>query len=790
MKKLLPPPLFISLSIVVLFLFGLSVCTEQVKWTETESGTIHLVTNEGGATLGYASGSGVAIVTSKGFAFKDLNKNGMLDKYEDWRLSVHQRASDLASKMSVEQIAGLMLYSSHQAIPAGGRGPFGDTYDGKSFRESGAKASDLSDGQIKFLTEDKLRHVLLTRVESAEVAAQWNNNAQALVEGLGLGIPANNSSDPRHRTRADSEYNAGAGGDISMWPGSLGLAATFDAELVKQFGDVASKEYRALGIATALSPQIDLSTDPRWMRFNGTFGEDPQLAAALARAYVDGFQSSTGVSEIFGGWGYQSVNAMVKHWPGGGTGEGGRDAHYGYGKYAVYPGNKFEEHLIPFINGAFDLQGGTAMASAVMPYYTISYGQDPNGDNVGNAFSKYLITDLLRNTYGYKGVVCTDWNITSDATAINVFMTGKSWGVEDLSVAERHYRVLMAGVDQFGGNNDAGPVIEAYQMGVEEHGEKFMRQRFEASAIRLLSNIFQVGLFENPYLNIEKSREIVGNPEFMKAGYDAQLKSVVMLKNKGDVLPMDKNLTVYIPKRVVPARRTFRGTMTEERLVDPVSLDIVKKYFKITEKPEEADFAIVCIESPDSGGGYIIEDAKSGEGNGYYPISLQYEPYTAALAREESMAGGDPLEVLDNRSYKGKSIKTANHKDLSVIHATRKSMGDKPVIVSINMSNPTVVAEFEKAVDGILVNFGVQDQALMDIISGAVEPSGLLPLQMPVNMATVESQHEDVPHDMEPHIDSEGNSYDFGYGLNWSGKISDARTAKYGNAVSLGTVKK
>lgn len=774
-----PLPILISISIIILSLLGLSFCSEYKKWTEIESGTIRLVTNEGGPTLGYSTSSRVAILTSKGFAFKDLNKNGKLDRYEDWRLPVNLRASDLASKMSIEQIAGLMLYSRHQAIPAGGRGPFGDTYGGKSLRESGNKPSDLSDGQLKFLTEDNLRHVLITRVQNPVIAAQWNNNAQALVEGLGFGIPANNSSDPRHGTRADSEYNAGAGGDISMWPGSLGLAATFDDELVKEFGSIASTEYRALGIATALSPQIDLATDPRWMRFSGTFGGDPQLAAAMARAYIDGFQTSSNAMEIAEGWGYHSVNAMVKHWPGGGTGEGGRDAHFGYGKYAVYPGNNFDDHLIPFINGAFDLQGGTGMASAVMPYYTISYGQDSKGENVGNAFSKYIITDLLREKYAYKGVVCTDWNITSDATAIDVFMTGKSWGVEDLSVAERHYKVLMAGVDQFGGNNDAGPVIEAYQMGVEEHGEKFMRTRFEASATRLLTNIFQVGLFENPYLLAEKSGEIVGNSEFMKAGYDAQLKSVVMLKNKSQVLPFEKNSTVYIPKRFVPARKTFFGTMTEERLEYPVNLDIVRKYFKITEKPEEAAFAIVFIESPDTGGGYNIEDAKSGEGNGYFPISLQYEPYTASSSRTESIAGGDPLELIDNRSYNGKSIKTANEKDLRLVRLTKRAMKDKPVIVSISLSNPTIVAEFEKEVDGIMVNFGVQDQALMDIISGTAEPSGLLPLQMPVNMATVESQFEDLPLDMEPHLDSEGNSYNFAFGLNWSGVIRDARTAKF-----------
>lgn len=757
----------------------LNSCSQPQKWTEIPSEAFITIHNEGGATLAYSPKSGVSVVESKGFAFKDLNRNEKLDKYEDWRLPVDERAKDLASKMSIEQIAGLMLYSRHQSIPAGGRGPFGSTYGGKSFRESGAEPSDLSDDQIKYLTEDNLRHVLITRVQSPEIAALWNNNAQALVEGLGLGIPANNSSDPRHGTRADMEYNLGAGGEISMWPGSLGLAATFDPELVMQFGDIASKEYRALGIATALSPQVDIATDPRWMRFSGTFGADPQLAADMARAYIDGFQTSGGASVLKDGWGYESVNAMVKHWPGGGSGEGGRDAHYGYGKYAVYPGNNFQEHLIPFIQGAFDLRGGTRMASAVMPYYTISFGQDPGGENVGNAYSKYMITDLLRNKYGYNGVVCTDWNVTHDATAIDVFMTGKSWGVENLSEAERHYKLLMAGVDQFGGNNDAGPVIEAYQMGASEFGEKLMRARMEESAVRLLTNIFQVGLFENPYLDISATKETVGNPEFMKAGFEAQLKSIVMLKNKSGVLPAKNNAAVYIPKRYVPATRSFTGSISEARWVDPVNHTIVNKYFSLVEGPAEADFGIVFIESPNSGNGYIIDEAKAGEGNGYFPISLQYRPYTADLARDPSMAGGDPLELIDNRTYRGKSITTLNEKNLDVILETKKKLGNKPLIVVINVSNPTVVAEFENSADAILVHFGVQDQALMEVISGVVEPSALLPLQMPADMITVETQHEDVPHDMKCHVDSEGNTYDFGFGLNWSGVIDDARKGKY-----------
>ncbi len=113
--------------------------------------------------------------------------------------------------------------------------------------------------------------MLITSVESPEVAAIWNNNAQELVEGLGLGIPANNSTDPRHQAASDAEYTLGAGGDISRWPGSIGLAASFDPELVRQFGEIASIEYRALGISTGLSPQVDLATDPAWAK-SGRWG--------------------------------------------------------------------------------------------------------------------------------------------------------------------------------------------------------------------------------------------------------------------------------------------------------------------------------------------------------------------------------------------------------------------------------------------------------------------------------------------------------------------------------------
>jgi len=749
------------------------------KWSEETTNGYNLVLNNGGQTLGYSPQSGVTLIEQNGFAFKDLNNNGELDVYEDWRMPVDERAEDLAAQMNVEQIAGLMLYSGHQSIPAGSRRGFGGgTYNGKPLAETDATPSDLTDQQIQFLTEDNLRHVLITSVQSPGIAAQWNNNMQALVEGLGLGIPGNTSSDPRHGSDSYAEYNAGAGGDISRWPGTLGLAASFDPELMQQFGDIASREYRALGIATALSPQIDLATEPRWSRFDGTMGEDPDLAADMARAYVDGFQTSGGEAHISDGWGFHSVNAMVKHWPGGGPEEGGRDGHFGYGAYAVYPGDNFEDHLKPFTEGAFKLNGTTQKASAVMPYYTISWNIDTiYGENVGNAFSKFIIDDLLRGTYGYDGVLCTDWGITGDVSNVYEFR-GKSWGVEELTVAERHYKALMAGMDQFGGNNEMGPVLEAYKMGVEEHGEEFMRQRFEQSAIRLLRNIFNVGLFENPYLDVAETEATVGNPEFMKAGYEAQLRSVVMLKNHADALPLEKQLKVYVPQKFIPASTNWFGQETPERWEDAASADIVNKYFEWVDSPDEADVALVFIDSPQGGTGYSLEDVEK-NGNGYVPINLQYEDYVATDARDESIAGGSPFEDFTSRSYKGKTGTSANSYDQEMVNDTKAKMGAKPVIVIIDVSNPMVMRGFEENADAILVHFGVQNQAVLDIITGSSEPSALLPFQMPASMKTVDMQYEDVPRDMESYEDEDGNRYDFAFGLNWEGVINDERVEQY-----------
>ena len=744
-----------------------------MKLITENKGDYQLVHQQDGPDLGYSPNSGVKIIDTDGKAFKSFDGNDQLLPYEDWRLPAEERARDLASRLSIDEIAGLMLYSPQVKLPMPN-----DTYNGVAFAESGKNADDLSDGHIRCLLDDNVRHLLVSTFPTPEIAAKWNNKVQALIEGHTHGIPANNSSDPRHSAFANAEFSPGNGGNISLWSNMLGLAATFDPETVKEFAQIASEEYRALGIATALSPQADLGTDPRWYRYSSTFGPEPRLVTDLTRAYCDGFQTSDEKDEVEkgSGWGRKSVNTMVKHWPGGGSGEGGRDAHYGNGKFAVYPGNCSPLHKQPFLNGAFQLEGKTGKASAVMPYYTISYNQ--TDENVGNGFNRDIILNQLRNEAGYDGVVCTDWLITHDEIHPGVH-SGKPWGVEKMTEAERHYKALLAGIDQFGGNNKKAPVLEAYQMFVKECGEEFARKRFEESACRLLKNIFRTGLFENPYVDVEKAKSTVGNPEFMKKGYEQQLRSIVMLKNSGKLLPISKTKKVYIPQRKSPAGPNYWRQEQPERIYDPVPDSILGSYYEKTVNPKEADFAIVFIESPHSYlMGYDPEDLKKG-GNGYIPISLQYNDYTATGARETSIAGGDPFEEFTNRSYKNKTAHTINKCDLKLLEATRKAMGTKPVVLVLMMSNPTVMSEIEPLADAILVGFDVQAQAYMDIISGNFEPSGLLPLQLPVSMDAVEKHCEDKPRDIECYRDADNHVYDFAFGMNWQGVIDDERTRKY-----------
>lgn len=757
------------------------------NWTRSNTSYGYsLIRNPGGKDLGIADNSEVQILTVKGFAFKDLNRNGKLDKFEDWRLSPQKRAEDLAKQLSIEEIAGLMLYSAHQR----------------------SLSPDLNDEQKKMLRDDHVRTVLNADIgASVETTARWNNALQAYAESLPFGIPANTSADPRNDARSAGAYQP-TKANVSKWPNNLGLAATFDPEIVRKFGKIQAKEYRLMGIGTGLSPQMDLATDPRWTRNYGTFGEDPALSRDMAQANVDGGQSTYENGEDIG-WGSLSLNQMMKHFPGDCVGEGGREAHSKYGKYAVYLGDGLSTQLIPFVDGAMNLPGKTKSASAAMMSYSAAWSDDGRyGDIVGSAYSKYKI-GLLRNKYKFDGVICTDWMVTKDPGS----RLSMAWGVEDNTEAGRHYLALMAGVDQFGGNNAIQPVLDAYQMGVKDHGEKFMDKRFRQSAVRLLRNIFQIGLFENPYLDVARSVREVGNASDKAEGFQAQLKSIVMLKNENGAIHLPTNRkkpTVYVPMIFRPAQtnKVFNSYTKAEWFL-PLELEVAKQYFNIVtdsvgeltgvdkdgnpmatvndirrlppEQMAEVDFMLPIIDNPINEGNQFDGLGFDFEKQEYIPLSLQYSPYIAnsEYVRKQSVAH----DAGENRSYFGKAAKIINATDLDGVkyaYDCAVLSGRKiPVITMVHALKPMIFSEIEPISDAILVGYGVSDAAYFDVISGKFEPQGLLPMQQPKNMEAVEKQLGDIPRDMECYTDSVGHVYDFGYGLNWSGVISDSRTAKY-----------
>jgi beta-glucosidase len=458
------------------------------------------------------------IIERAGLRFKDLNRNGVLDPYEDWRLSPSARATDLVSRMTLEEKAGLMMHGTAPSagppgIPGGGKA-YDTTAIGKLIRNVGV-------------------NTFITRLsgDPRTLAAQ-SNSLQEIAEGTRLGIPVTISTDPRNHF----QYVAGASvqsSGFSKWPETLGFGAIRDAALVHRFADIARQEYRSVGIQETLSPQADIATEPRWSRINGTFGEDPDLTRNLVKAYVSGFQHGTSGVDSAG------VLAVVKHWVGYGAQKNGFDSHSSYGRYASFSGG-IDTHIKPFL-GAF-----AADVGGVMPTYSILQGATLNGgplEQVGAGFNKQLLTDLLRKRYGFQGIILTDWLITGDCSDLcrNGFPPGQrpsfsavamSWGVEDLPKVDRFAKAVNAGVDQFGGTEEAQFVVQAVVAG------KITESRVNESAYRIVLQKFRQGLFENPYVDTAEAGRFVGNPKFQAEATAAQRRALVLLENKNGILPL------------------------------------------------------------------------------------------------------------------------------------------------------------------------------------------------------------------------------------------------------------
>ena len=765
-----------------------SAAAEGAKWTEevTPDGWTK-VTNEGGKTLGYSSSSGIKLIEADGFAFKDMNGNGALDVYEDWRLDADTRSRDLAEQMKgLDQAKCFMLLSP--------TGP--DTV-----KDLGAELKEEMNNGIRTFS---------VRASTIADTVAVVNRIQAYAESLPFGIPVD--------MRGDTGNSL-----ASKWPRHIGMAATFDPDLVEEYNRLYSSELRDLGLTTVHHPQMDLATDPRWARFWGTFGEHAVLSSDMGAAAVTGLQSTYDENGNDLGWGDDSVNALIKHYPGDGQSEGGRESHSYTGKYNVYPGDMFDLAEGVYTKSLENLPGKTGASAGVMTDYAIHLDADGDpiggGDRVGTAYSSYLETTLLRDKHQWDGIICTDYSI----------LTTMPWGMEDATIVERVVKTLEAGTDRIEQFNVEEDILAGWEAYTEKYGQEAADQRLYESVRRLARSFMQIGLFENPYLSLEAAKANVASPDKVEAGYNAMLRSVIMLKNTGNIIhqtaPDAEKPTVYIPMKYTAA--TF---FTPAKFGPCIDMEAASEYFNVitdtlsdtltgpadakgnptaceadvirrtAEELADVDFALVQIANPAN---VALYGSGLSRGWGYdeanetwIPLSLQYRPYTAdSFAVRSDSISGDMVEednsglyqddyygqkamkVKENRSYFGNTAVISNESDLDLVLNTA-ALVDK-VIVIVDADKPFIVNEFESEVDALVVHFSVDIRAVLDIVSGRVEPSALLPMQMPADMETVEEQLEDVPFDMECHVDSDGNVYDFGFGLNWSGVISDERTERY-----------
>ncbi len=610
--------------------------------------------------------------------------------------------------MTVEEKTGLMIHSSLSGftgpngevlgLPAtgqrggGARGGANAAPPNRAF-EGGSNPNNVEPmggaNPAQLIAERHIRYILVrpNAGETPDITARFHNGLQEMAEASRLGIPIVFSTDPRHGVGRGGPGGAGAGAPaasprptMSQWPDELGLAVARDPEQVRRFGQIAAKELRAIGIHCLLGPMADTITEPRWNRINGTFGEDPNLNATLIKAFVEGFQGKR--------LGPGSVMTVTKHFPGDGPVKDGYDGHNAYGKWYIYPGNQFDLHLVPF-KAALDAGTG-----GIMTAYGIPVGKD----TVAIAFSKAMVNDLLRRKMGFQGLVVTDWN------------HNMPWGVEKLSEKDRQKMEVLAGVDQIGGNNDPGVILSSVKDGT------IPMPVIDTVARRVLGPAFQLGLFENPYVDPDAANATVASAEFLAAGYAAQQKAVVLLKNADDLLPAAAGKKIYV-EGIEKAVAAQDGTVVDD--------------------PKGADLAILRVASP----------------------STTY-PYGGAFAAGGGARGAAAPSPLPPLPTYGITLAYGNAANFTVLDNIRKivASGTKTVVI-VNMDKPAILTEFIDSVAGVYGAFGPGDAALLDVVFGRAKVTGKLPFDIPSDMPSVMAQAADVPFDIVDPM------FKFGFGL-------------------------
>ena len=743
------------------------------------------IENEGGATLGLSQKSGVKIIEEDGLAFKDLNQNGSLDVYEDWRKPAEERAQSLAEAMKGEEKALMLAHGG---------------WDG-DFTTEPLMADDASAVYLKAGGRGGVTRAISN---GGGAHAKWTNALQEVAESCFYGIPAMISIDPSN---------------ISGLVESVSLASTMDPELAAEIGKETAKQYRAAGVTALLGPQVDISS-PIMSRAGGTYGEDPQLTLDIATAYVNAMQSTYDENGEDLGWGKESVYCFTKHYGGAGSTEGGRDDHTYAGRYTVFPGENLEAHLITYFDGVFNLPGKTGK-SGIMTEYAINVDKDGNpfGGEYAGAYNEFMYS--LLDEVGYDSLRITDWGVFGGLGD----KTGGLWGTESLSEPERVALGFERGVNilgGYGGYGGIGAIAEGYHVLADRIGEEEANKILTKAAYNYIIVMMNLGMFEQPYNDSAYADSIIFSQDANAYGQKTQDASVVMIKNDGVLTGEAKadKPKVYVPyvySTGFSANWMMGVNEGTPSWAPGLDLELLGQYFDVvTDTPGEpsgeadaegnpkftkdditrataediadCDYILVGMTGAFSASynshlqaAFGAPRDLTGIEDFYYPASLQYAEYTADTARDPSISGNTVDGAKENRSYKGRTAPAdPNYGHLEALQYADSVAGDIPVIAAVSMERGMVWTEVEPLCDAIFVSYNAQKtDSIARMILGQIEPAGLLVFQQPASMEAVEAQVDDVPRDMECYKDAAGNTYDFAFGMNWAGVINDGRTETY-----------
>ena len=613
-----------------------------------------------------------SVLEVDGYQFIDLNGNGELDVYEDWRQDAETRAADLVSQMTVREKIAQMQHPTYLPRADGKIAPYLKNY-----------CSEYGIGML-----------LIRELNSVEAAATTMNTIQEYAEDSRLGVPVLVSMDSVHGL----SYVSGA----TVTPHNLALAATRDEALVTKLAEIARDEHLAVGVRMTLSPEADIASEPRWGRVMETFGEDPDLVTQMVTAQVVAFQNGRD------GLNTGSIVACMKHFPGAGPQMEGKDT-----SPIISSEETLQIHLKPYY-AALEVN-----VASIMPYYSVPLALDMENSAIG---SKATLQDLLRDEMGFTGIIQTDWGMIWAIQEALGTMTG-----EEVSDEE----AILIGVTQSRVDGIGGESIRLIDL-MEEYTQegKIDEAILTAAATRIVKVKFEMGMFENPYCDVDYAVSFVGNEENQKVNLQAAREAMTLLKNDG-ALPLNpdaKQTILVCGPRAFDTDSLVGGWSSAQdglTIADAVAAYVGENTTVLTEKEDvevikelaqQADVIIVSIGEP----------------------SYQHDP----------VWGYDTLEIVQSQQEILEAAVASGKTVITVV------TGGRPYILTWCDENTNAILEayYPGAKGGI---------AIAETLFGMNNPTGKTPMQFPRDMESVNAQEGDVSFDLENPL------YDYGFGLSY-----------------------